>query len=257
MKTIFTIIVLLAAAGGIFYYAATWQARPVPPVEEEPVVVAQAEYFQEQMFARGVADIGQPIEGFDANLLKVAFPGLLSSDFIAVAAFEGHYELGTSTTADPVFVRDTATAISSAERTVSAAGYETLLANLSLRLGLPVSTEGEVDTLIDSIDTGERIQVRINERASVGGVAVTPRAVLEDSRCPVDVECVQFGRVRKRALLESGLGSTEQEFVRNQPITTEAELVELIQVAPNPESDLEIAPEDYVFTFSILIREDA
>lgn len=260
MKTIFTIIVLLVVAGGIFYYAATWQTRTAQPpeeVEEVPVVDPQAAYFQEQIIVRGVADIGQPIEGFDAGLLEAAFPGLVSADFAEVATFEGHYTLGTSTTADPVFVRDTVTAISSAERTVSAEGYGTLLMNLSERLGLPVGTKNEVDTLIDRIDTGERLRARIDERVSLGDVAVTPLAVLEDSRCALDVTCVQAGTVRVRVLLESGLGVAEQEFELSRPITTEAELVELVAVAPTPESTTEIAAQDYVFTFSVRIREDA
>jgi hypothetical protein len=60
--------------------------------------------------------------------------------------------------------------------------------------------------------------------------------------------------VRLRALLSSGLGEGEQVFVLGEPITTEAEEVTLSAVAPDPVSTETIAPDDYVFTFTIRKR---
>lgn len=256
MKTIATIVILLITAAGIFYYATTWDARSVPPVAApEETEAAHAAYFQERMVARGVADIGQPIEGFDSGLLMRAFPGLVPADFDGVETFEGRYE--TSPGAEMVtFVRGTSTAISSAERTVSTAGYGTLLANVSRRLALPITSEADVDTLIDRIDTGERLEAKIDAGASARGVTVTLHEVLEDSRCPADATCIQAGTVRIAATLESGLGSGPQEFVLDEPITTEAETVELVQVLPEPVAGESLLPEDYTFIFQITARTD-
>ena len=44
-------------------------------------------------------------------------------------------------------------------------------------------------------DSANRV-ARLNETVRVGGVAVTPLVVLEDSRCPRDVACVWEGRIR-------------------------------------------------------------
>lgn len=103
-------------------------------------------------------------------------------------------------------------------------------------------------------DTEERITTKIDQGASAFGVKVIPREVLEDSRCPVDVQCIQAGTVRIRATLESGLGSASQEFQLNQPITTEAEIVTLVDVEPIPYSTVEISDNAYIFYFEIKKR---
>ncbi len=210
-------------------------------------------YFRDRMIALGVADIGQPIEGFDANLLIMAFPGLLPEDFEGVEALEGSYKIDED--GDEIsFVRGENMPITSAERMVSEKGYETLLRNVSDRFDISLSSEKEVDELIAKIDTGERVEIRINEEGSALGVKITPRELLEDSRCPADVACVWAGTVKIRASLESGLGATTQIFELNKPITTEAEEVKLASVSPFPETGRTIRNSDYVFYFEIKKR---
>jgi hypothetical protein len=85
-------------------------------------------------------------------------------------------------------------------------------------------------------------------------VKVTPLLLLEDSRCPIDVQCIQAGTVRIRALLESGLGSGPQVFVLGAPITTEAETVTLIAVRPDPKAGKTIGSAEYTFVFRITKR---
>ena len=82
-------------------------------------------------------------------------------------------------------------------------------------------------------------------------VALTPRVVLEDSRCPKDVVCVWAGVVKVRAVLSSGLGTTEHVFTLGETITTEAEQVTLIDVRPVPVSTNTINTSDYKFDFFI------
>jgi len=45
-----------------------------------------ASYFNDQIISKGIDKIGQPIEGFDAYLLKRAFPALKDEDFNDVEA---------------------------------------------------------------------------------------------------------------------------------------------------------------------------
>lgn len=98
------------------------------------------------------------------------------------------------------------------------------------------------------------LETRIDEGASGLGVKVIPHTVLEDSRCPADVTCIQAGTVRIRATLESGLGTASQIFMLGQPVTTEAENVELIEVRPEARSGQWIAPADYRFIFKVTKR---
>lgn len=83
-------------------------------------------------------------------------------------------------------------------------------------------------------------------------VHIYPTELLEDSRCPIDVVCIQAGTVRIRAGLVSGLGeSPRQEFTLGKPVTTETEEVTLVEVLPVPKSTVSIKPSDYVFRFKI------
>ncbi len=83
---------------------------------------------------------------------------------------------------------------------------------------------------------------------------ISPILVLEDSRCPTDVQCIQAGTVRVRTQLQTGQGSAEQIFALNKPITTEAEIITLIEVTPTKNSKVTISPSDYVFTFKVVKR---
>jgi hypothetical protein len=98
------------------------------------------------------------------------------------------------------------------------------------------------------------ITLHLNETGESNGIKITPRAILEDSRCPSDVQCIQAGTVRITATLTSGLGTGTQEFKLGQPITTEAETVVLQEVRPIKVSTIEVKPSDYVFVFLITKR---
>lgn len=98
------------------------------------------------------------------------------------------------------------------------------------------------------------LEVQIGKRISGLGVTIEPIEVIEDSRCPTDVVCIQAGTVRLRANLTSGLGTAEQIFKLNAPITTEAEEITLLEVSPATNSKIQISPADYRFTFKIAKR---
>ena len=99
-------------------------------------------------------------------------------------------------------------------------------------------------------DTGILI-LHVGESGTSRGATITPLEVLEDSRCPSDVQCIWAGRVRLRTQLKSGLGTSEQVFEIGTPITTEAETITLTEVSPAPNTQVKFSPSDYRFTFSV------
>lgn len=98
------------------------------------------------------------------------------------------------------------------------------------------------------------LEATIGQKVTGQGVSIVPTEVLEDSRCPIDVVCIQAGTVRIKALLVSGLGEANQEFKLGVPVTTEAETVTLTNVSPVPKSTVQIQNSDYLFTFLIAKR---
>lgn len=97
-------------------------------------------------------------------------------------------------------------------------------------------------------------QTKIGESSGVLDVTVTPIAVVEDSRCPSGVQCIQAGTVRVQAVLVSGMGTSSPVFTIDRPITTEAETVTLVSVTPVPEAGKTIVPANYRLTFKVTKR---
>lgn len=98
------------------------------------------------------------------------------------------------------------------------------------------------------------LEARLGETVSAFGVVITPEVLLEDSRCPTDVVCIQAGTVRVRAALMSGMGNAVQEFKLGETYTTEAENVTLSAVTPAPLSTSSIEESEYQFTFVVEAR---
>jgi hypothetical protein len=230
----------------------------VPPITGAQATSTASVYFQDRMYDIGVDRIGgMPIEGFDATTLLNAFPGLAPEDFNGVASAEGIY---TYTDGALAFQRTRQNPVSSAEKTVSAAGYATLLRQVASRLGLPAQTDAQIDAILIVLAPSDvavdenrsaRITARIDRSTSALDVTITPRAVIEDSRCPEDVQCIWAGTVKIEADIESGMGKATETMQLNVPITTEAEVVTLTEVRPAKRSSGEIAKAQYEFVFTV------
>ena len=91
--------------------------------------------------------------------------------------------------------------------------------------------------------------VALNETAYTFGIHITPLEVLEDSRCPKDVQCIQAGTVRIRAKLQSDGGSEIQILTLGSPTNFLGKRVTLMAVEPAKYSKTPISSSDYRFTF--------
>lgn len=239
------IIVILVLAVGIYAVYAL-AGRSSGPSD------ALSEYFGNRITTLGFGEgAPMPIEGYDAGLLMSAFPGFLPQDFDGVESLEGKYKYDGS---NINFERKTDMPISSAERTISEDGYKTLLANVSSRLGMTIEDELDVDTLIDTINTVDVLMVAIGSSASAFGLTLTPVEVLEDSRCPADVNCIQAGTVRLEATLSDVSGESTKIFTLGQATTTPTHEIVLSRVSPERESQTELSEEEYLFYFDIKRR---
>ena len=97
------------------------------------------------------------------------------------------------------------------------------------------------------------VTARLNASVTALGVTITPLEVLEDSRCPTDVQCIWAGQVRLNVRIKSGLGASEMVLISSQAITTESETIMLQEVRPDKVSSASVKPEDY--RFQILIEK--
>ena len=95
--------------------------------------------------------------------------------------------------------------------------------------------------------------VALGERAAFGGgVAVTPVRIVEDSRCPIGVQCVQAGTVRLAVRIEERGSVREAVLTLEQPVRLGGGgFLTLAAVCPYPRHPGAIRPESYRFHFAL------
>ena len=142
--TIFGIvfIAVLAVAGPAVWFL---NRDATPPEFHDGVATEESAEFTNKIQSFAVENIGQPIEGFDAEIYLRAFPGLMEADFNRVKTFEGEY-IYSDGKLD--FTSKQGKYISSAGQAVLEKGHETLLSNLRIRLGTDLNVEEIVSRII-------------------------------------------------------------------------------------------------------------
>jgi hypothetical protein len=76
--------------------------------------------------------------------------------------------------------------------------------------------------------------VRLGEIAAVDGPKVRPDRVIEDSRCPADVQCIQAGRLVVRATVLGGGWSKELDLTLGVPVPVADGMLTLVDASPVP-----------------------
>jgi hypothetical protein len=105
------------------------------------------------------------------------------------------------------------------------------------------------------------LTVRINQEIQIDSPAIGLNlkflSVVEDSRCPVGVNCIWEGNVRVRlqiSLIRRNDNSEVFELNTNlepQSIRIEDYEIKILDLIPTPKVDLKIEPENYTATFTI------
>jgi hypothetical protein len=91
----------------------------------------------------------------------------------------------------------------------------------------------------------------LNERIYVDGPYVTPLAVIEDSRCPMNARCVWAGRVRLSVRIDLGSRSETREIATDAPIEVADGQLALVEVRPDRVTgDRPATPKPYRFGFT-------
>ena len=91
--------------------------------------------------------------------------------------------------------------------------------------------------------------VRLGERVQVGELAVTPVAVVEDSRCPTNVHCVWAGRLVVRTQIDGAGWRVSADMRLGETYGTHGKVIALVSGEPGKTADRETRPEEYRFTY--------
>ncbi len=219
---------------------------------------AAAAYFQEKFLRYAAQSVGQPIEGYDASVLMTAFPGLRPEDFEGVETVEGTYKIQDG---NVTFVRKETQYVTAAEDAITDKGFETLRQNAARRLELTENDRATTNELLRSLVGSKNLMesnrisepFRVGETKPLGDGTLTVNALVEDSRCPIDVTCEQAGTVRVRVTFTNNPDSTTTVVEYGTTVPLKGGDLTLEEIEPNELRTTDIVPpETYEFTFSFI-----
>lgn len=90
----------------------------------------------------------------------------------------------------------------------------------------------------------------LNETSHHGSRTITPVAVLEDSRCPASVQCIQAGTVRIQVRVKEGVQQDLAVIGLNQPVAVGRRWLHLLAVCPHRGTPEPLSASSYRFTFA-------
>ena len=96
----------------------------------------------------------------------------------------------------------------------------------------------------------------LGETGNSDGRAVTPLAVVEDSRCPASVQCIQAGTVRVQVRLEDAGESRVAIVGLKQPAALKNAWLHLVGACPDRLTPERLSGSKYSFTFAITDAAD-
>ena len=92
----------------------------------------------------------------------------------------------------------------------------------------------------------------LNETATIGFWTIKPIAVIEDSRCPKNVQCVWAGRLVLRTLTNAGAGADILDLTLGEPRKMDnVGYLTLVDAQPAKLAPGPVAPRQYRFTFAV------
>lgn len=95
----------------------------------------------------------------------------------------------------------------------------------------------------------EGMPTAIGETVSVGTLRATPRSVVEDSRCPVGVRCVQAGRVVVSTEVSGDGWSETVPLTLGEPYAVGGATIILVSTQPQAYPDRRAPRREYRFIF--------
>lgn len=90
----------------------------------------------------------------------------------------------------------------------------------------------------------------LGQTANVESLLATPVAVIEDSRCPEDVQCVWAGRLVVRTEVRGGSWTKTLDLTMGTGQHVADGEITLVNAEPAKNSTRPVKPDDYLFTYS-------
>lgn len=96
------------------------------------------------------------------------------------------------------------------------------------------------------------ITLAVGEKEAFRDLNITFNTFIQDSRCPIDVQCIQAGAVNINVTLSDKTQTITKNFPSDEiPETFGMYKISIVDVMPRRMSKQEINPKDYIVTFHV------
>ena len=117
---------------------------------------------------------------------------------------------------------------------------------------MAAATSTSVKPPVVKPSTGNTFVTSLNKKISSQGVSLTLSQVIEDSRCPAEVTCIQAGVVRVKGELVGAKGKEIVTLSLGMPYLFSGTRITLVTVTPKKSVKKEIDPSLYRFEIKIV-----
>lgn len=97
-----------------------------------------------------------------------------------------------------------------------------------------------------------KVQTTLGQIMTGLNVSITPKELVSDSRCPLDVQCIWEGTVEVRTVLSTQVSHGEHVMKLGVPQTFGDYTVTLTQVTPGHKAGVTIPGSSYRFTYEVM-----
>jgi hypothetical protein len=94
-------------------------------------------------------------------------------------------------------------------------------------------------------------QLHVGQSKNINGIQVTLNSIIQDSRCPIDVQCIQAGNITANLTLKSLDNVTLIQMISNQVYTFDSRSISITTVNPAAHSKTVINPKEYIVGFEV------
>jgi hypothetical protein len=110
-----------------------------------------------------------------------------------------------------------------------------------------------VATTSVAVPINENVTLAIGQKIKVAGLDIILNSFVQDSRCPIDVVCIQAGAVNVNVTLADSSRSITKNFSSDEvPYSFGIYRISIVDVAPPRQSQKEILPSQYRITFHVV-----
>ncbi len=99
--------------------------------------------------------------------------------------------------------------------------------------------------------TSATIRTTLGQTMTGLNVTITPTELVDDSRCPTDVQCIWAGTAHVRATISTNAGTTSEVLEIGQPIEKDGYTITFTELSPSPKSDEVTPSSSYRFVFTV------